>query len=652
MRTVVVRSWRSAWPLAVVLAVAAVLYSWNLPSSGYSDYYATAAKSMSVSWKAFFFGAFDPQSTITLDKLAGFLIPQALSARIFGFSQWSLALPEVIEGLVTIAATYYVVTRWLGRAGGLIAAGVMVATPLLVSMFSHSMEDAMLTMLTVLAIAAWQRSIDTDRRVYLIVAGLLVGVGFQVKMAQAWLVIPALAAGYLYLNGRPLAQKVRGVIAFAAVALATSFAWMTAIALVPASQRPYIDGTTDNSVFSAAIGYNGIDRFFQNLVPGALGSDPLAHVTGNAAIVGIVDGPLAHTPLKFFLPQYATQIGWFFPLAAAGILLGFMAVRKRQLLIADRGVRTGLLLSTALLLTVGSVLSVMSLPHTAYLAALSFPLSALTAMGVILLKRTANMTRGRLRFVLPVTAAVQTVWSLVIISNFPFLAPWLLPPIVVLGVFGSLGLLARSLGILNGKRWGLAAVATVSVAALIGPVAWTASTVFPVYSGTANDAYGGPPVARIAARKLLRHDVYGIGLDSNRLIPATAATEKRIYDYAEARAAGGDFALATDTWRSAAPLILNGARRALPIGGFTSRVPSPTLGNLTHLVGTHELRFVLITRPTSKTGISTPNLWAIQNWVESTCRVVPPREYGSPASTGQTGVPADSLYDCLGQAAP
>ncbi len=649
------RSLRSAWPLLALLAVAAVLYSWNLPSSGYSDYYATAAKSMSVSWKAFFFGAFDPQSTITLDKLAGFLVPQALSARIFGFSPWSLALPEVIEGLVTIAATYYVVTRWLGRAGGLIAAGVMVATPLLVSMFSHSMEDAMLTMLTVLAIAAWQRSIDTDQRRYLILAGLIVGVGFQVKMAQAWLVIPALAAVYLYLNARPLAQKIRAVIGFAAVALATSFAWMTAIALVPASERPYIDGTTNNNVYSAAIGYNGIDRFFRNFFPGALGSDPLAHATGNAAIVGIVDGPLAHTPLKFLLPQYATQIGWFFPLAAAGIVLGFMAVRKSRVLVADRGLRTGFILSSALLVTVGSVLSVMSLPHTAYLAALSFPLSALTAMGIVILGRTAKLTRGRLRFALPVTAAVQTTWSAVIITNFPVIAAWLLPPVVVLGALGSLAMLARRLGVLKSTRWGWAAVATVSVAALIGPLAWTASTVFPVYSGTANDAYGGPPVARIAARKLLRHDVYGIGLDSNRLIPATAATEKRIYNYAEDRAEGTAFALATDSWRSAAPLIMDGARRVLPMGGFTSRVPAPTLAGLTRLVGTHELRFVLITRPTSKTGVSTPNLWAIQSWVESACRLVPPQEYGSqapPGQTGQPGQPGDTLYDCLGQAAP
>ena len=60
--------------------------------AGLAPFYSVAVKSMSVSWKAFFYGAFDPKATITIDKLAGSFLPQALSARIFGFHPWSLAL--------------------------------------------------------------------------------------------------------------------------------------------------------------------------------------------------------------------------------------------------------------------------------------------------------------------------------------------------------------------------------------------------------------------------------------------------------------------------------------------------------------------------------------------------------------------------------
>ncbi|MDQ1544438.1 MAG: hypothetical protein QOK08_2076, partial [Actinomycetota bacterium] len=146
--------------LLLILCASAVLYSWNLGSGGFSDYYATAARSMGLSWRAFAFGAFDPNATITLDKLAGFLIPQALSVRVFGFSAWALGLPQVIEGLVTIAAVFYLVARWIGPRAGLVGACAMAFTPLLVSMFAHPMEDSMLTMFTVLAVVAWQRGME------------------------------------------------------------------------------------------------------------------------------------------------------------------------------------------------------------------------------------------------------------------------------------------------------------------------------------------------------------------------------------------------------------------------------------------------------------------------------------------------------------
>ena len=111
--------WRSpdgqpSWARAALLgvaAVAALLYAWNI-AQAVAPFYSVAVKSMSESWKAFFYGAFDPQATITIDKLAGSFAPQALSARIFGFHQWSLALPQVIEGVVSVLVMYRVVRRW------------------------------------------------------------------------------------------------------------------------------------------------------------------------------------------------------------------------------------------------------------------------------------------------------------------------------------------------------------------------------------------------------------------------------------------------------------------------------------------------------------------------------------------------------------
>jgi 4-amino-4-deoxy-L-arabinose transferase-like glycosyltransferase len=88
--------WRSPqgqprWARPALLGIAAaasVLFAWNIASAGFAPVYATAVKSMSQSGKAFLYGAFDPAATITIDKLAGSFLPQALSARIFGFHRW------------------------------------------------------------------------------------------------------------------------------------------------------------------------------------------------------------------------------------------------------------------------------------------------------------------------------------------------------------------------------------------------------------------------------------------------------------------------------------------------------------------------------------------------------------------------------------
>src|SRR2546423_732091 len=103
--------WWAQPALIVVAVLAAALYTWNIGRSDFVPYYSAAVRSVSESWPAFLFGAFDPAGSITLDKIPGFLWPQALSARIFGFHAWALTLPQVIEGVVTVLVLYRAVRR-------------------------------------------------------------------------------------------------------------------------------------------------------------------------------------------------------------------------------------------------------------------------------------------------------------------------------------------------------------------------------------------------------------------------------------------------------------------------------------------------------------------------------------------------------------
>jgi len=280
------RPWRSpdgqpAWArpaLLCVAALAALLYAGRLPRADFATFYPVAVKSMSVSWSAFWYGALDPGATITIDKLAGAYLPQALSARLFGFHAWSLALPQVIEGVVVVLVIYRVVNRWRGPAAGLLAAGILAFTPVTASMFGLPIEDCLLTMALVLAADAAHRAVLSGRLAHLVLAGVWIGVGFQAKMLQAWLVVPALALVYLVAAPAGWWRRLTHVLVAGLAMVATSLSWVLMYTVTPAAHRPYIDGSTSNSAFAMVFGYNGLDRLGIHL-PGAahsvIGADGL-----------------------------------------------------------------------------------------------------------------------------------------------------------------------------------------------------------------------------------------------------------------------------------------------------------------------------------------------------------------------------------------
>jgi 4-amino-4-deoxy-L-arabinose transferase-like glycosyltransferase len=288
--------WRSpdgqpAWARPALLAIAAVaaaLYAWNITQAGLAPFYSVAVKSMSESWKAFFYGALDPNATVTIDKLAGSFLPQALSARIFGFHAWSVALPQVIEGVIAVLVMYRVVRRWAGVVPGLLAAAIFTLTPIAASMFGHSMEDGALTMCLVLAADAYQRAVSEGRFRSLLMAAAWVGLGFQAKMLQAWMVLPALAVGYLVAAPAPVRRRLAHLGAAAVVMLAVSVSWIALYTFTPAADRPYVDGSTNNSAIAMVFGYNGVERFGVSF-PGAVTSGPgVTSGTADAA-----NGPVA-----------------------------------------------------------------------------------------------------------------------------------------------------------------------------------------------------------------------------------------------------------------------------------------------------------------------------------------------------------------------
>jgi 4-amino-4-deoxy-L-arabinose transferase-like glycosyltransferase len=514
-----------------IAAVAALLFAWNIADAGLAPFYSVAVKSMSVSWKAFFYGALDPKATITIDKLAGSFAPQALSARIFGYHPWSLALPQVIEGVIATLAMYRVVRRWAGPVPGLLAAGIFALTPIAASMFGHSMEDGLLTMCLVLAADAYQRAVMEARLRSLLWSGFWVGVGFQAKMLQAWMVLPALAIGYLVAAPAPVRRRLGQLGVATVVMLAVSLSWIALYTFTPVQDRPYVDGSTNNSAISMVFGYNGLERFGIS-VPGSVtsgpgvsggagartGAAPGGAAPGGAAPGGAAPGgtaPGGTAPggtgefaapnavragaasfgqgwTKLLGSEFGPQVGWLYPLAVLALIFGLLWTRRAR---RTDQVRAGFVMWGVWLLTFGLIFSKMSsIPHTAYVASLAPPVAALSAAGIVMFWRYFRSGDAR-GWVLPVAVAAEAAWALFLRRDYGTFLPWLRIVIVVAAVIG-IGLMVA----VRLTRRATARLMTIGLTAgvgamLIAPAAWAGSVLDAKYAGSSFNATAGPASA-------------------------------------------------------------------------------------------------------------------------------------------------------------
>src|ERR1700677_641889 len=197
-----------------LLALTAVLYLWNVTRNGWAnDFYAAAVDAGTKSWKAFFFGSFDQSNFITVDKTPAPLWVREISGRIFGFTQWSMLVPQALEGVGSVALLYAAVRRWFGPQAGLIAGLVLALTPAAALIFRFNNPDALLVLLMTAAGYAVQRALERDRTRWLVLAGLLLGFAFLTKMAQAFLVLPGFGIAYLWAGPTRLRRRIWQLLA-------------------------------------------------------------------------------------------------------------------------------------------------------------------------------------------------------------------------------------------------------------------------------------------------------------------------------------------------------------------------------------------------------------------------------------------------------
>ncbi|MCB2175373.1 MAG: glycosyltransferase family 39 protein [Actinomycetales bacterium] len=537
------------WATVGLLAATAVLYLWGLDRSGWANsFYAAAAQAGATSWKAFLYGASDAPASITVDKPPFSLWPMALSVRAFGLSPWSVLVPQALMGVATVAVVRASVRRVASAGAALLAGAVLAVTPVAVLMFRYDNPDAMLVLLLSLTAAAVLRGIEDGRTRWMLLAGAVVGLAFLTKQLEAFLALPAMGLAWLVAAPVDLRRRLRDAVLAVGAAVLVGGWWVALVELVPASARPWVGGTSDNSFLHLTFGYNGIGR-----------------ITGNT--IGAARVVTSGSASRILVGSTAVQFAWLVP---AAIVLAAVAWWLRRGAPRTDPVRAALLVWTGWLLVTGATFSVMhGVSHAYYTVTLAPPTAAMLGIGAG--EVWARRHRPWALRVLGGTAVATGAWSVVLLTHSPDWNPWLGPLIAALTAAGAIGLLAAG-G--SGRPVRRVAVAATLVAALVGPLAYSLQTVGAVHTGSV-------PVAGPSA-------TFGAPSAAGAYGPAAvSATDLRRHRPGRVAAAVRNLLVQDPvryTWVAAtvgSPLAaryqLGLGYPVMPIGGFNGTDPSPTL---------------------------------------------------------------------------
>ncbi|PND58948.1 glycosyl transferase [Mycobacterium sp. ENV421] len=539
--------------LAVLLAVTAVLYMWNLGASGWANpFYSAAAQAGAENWTAWLFGSSDAANAITVDKTPAALWVTGLSARVFGVNPWSILVPEAVFGVSAVAVLYAAVRRISGPWAGLFAGAVLALTPAAALMFRFNNPDALLVLSLVVAAYTTLRALDDDAAWWWMpLAGVAVGVGFLAKMMQAFLVLPALGAVFLFAAAAPLRTRLVRLTAAVAALLVSAGWYLLLVALWPATARPYIGGSQHNSILELALGYNGLGRI-------------TGEETGG---LGNMNSDVGWA--RLFGAEMGTHIAWLLPAAVIAIVAGLVITRRAP---RTDVTRAALLLWSGWLVVTAVVFSFANgILHPYYTVALAPAIAGGLAIGTALLWR--QRTDLRAATTLSGMVVITGVLAYLLLQRDSQWLSWLRVVVVVAAIGCALLLLVV---VHLPRRVGVAVGMVAVVAALAGPAAFSLATAAATHSGAIpsvgpSSGRGGPP---------------GGMFDAPR--PGAALTDSLRQD-------AGQF-----TWAAAVVGSSNAAgyqlATGLPVmavGGFNGTDPAPTLEQFQAYVSQHRIHWFI-----------------------------------------------------------
>lgn len=526
---------RADVPLIIIMLISAILNGYNIWQDKYvNTYYTTAVASMLQSFHNFFFASLDSAGSVTVDKPPVVFWIQTVSAYIFGLHGWSVILPQALAQVGSVLLIYLLVKPSFGTMAARLAAFAMATTPVAVAVSRTNNIDAMLVFTLLLATWLLFRGIRNHKMGLILWAFAVVGIAFNEKMLQAYMIVPALGLFYLLASKFNWKRKAITLAAAAVVLMAVSLSWAVVVDSTPADQRPYMGSSGTNSVLNLAFGYNGLSRLTgdrgtvggagggqrsersQNastssdthsdqaqtatssdsttttggngaggqMPPGGFGGNGQGGPGGGGPGGGGMFGTGEKGPLRLFQSSLSGQASWLLPFALIASIGLLASIRRRNITQKHKEVIFWL----AWLIPVAAFFSVAGFFHQYYLIMLAPPIAALFGAGFVELWEQYRERSGWLSWLLPAAVLATSVFGLFVLQNYndTIGSGWSIA-VLILGIIGTALLVVARLK--SEKLTRYAIIASV-LAMFIGPVYWALTPI--TYGGNSMIPQAGP----------------------------------------------------------------------------------------------------------------------------------------------------------------
>lgn len=651
-----------------ILLIGLFLNTYNIwQDDSANQYYLAAVKSMTQSFHNFFYASFDPSGFVSVDKPPLVLWIQTIFAWIFGVHTWSVIIPQALAGIGSVFLLYVMVKPTFGKGPARIAALVMAVTPIAVAVSRTNNIDSMLVFTLLFGSWCLMKAVKQGKIIWLLVAFSMIGLAFNMKMLQAFMVLPAFLLFYLIASQITLKKKILSLILSLVVLASLSLSWALVVDYTSSDSRPYVGSSQKNSVLELAFGYNGTERLLgqktgnshadmisgrdgnmpnssgiqapgQNFISdhnahkqdgnnpfGSNNQPPQAPSGQNGSTNDGGGGPPSQNGGSKGGPNGGGQSMNMFGTGNAGPLRLFQSALSGQIswmlpfaLFGLLGIiiswfrnRDGkaneikeTLFWTAWLVPVAGFFSIAGFFHHYYLIMLAPPIAALSGIGWYAMYDLYKNHKDWASYLLPAAVSVTAAFQVYILSNYiDQIGSSWMYLLGIVGIVLTIVLFTLKRNHPFGKQ-----LTIISLCALLFvPVYWSATPL--LYGGNSVLPESGPQ---------LKSSTGGGGMFSSEV-------DTELLSYLQEHNTGEEYLFATLTTVTAAPYIINTEESVMALGGFNGTDPILSVTKLKKLIKEGKVKYFLLSGDNSGNS-------ELVSWIKENGTKVSSDEYSSSTS--------------------